>query len=63
MDDYTACFSATPEDVAKDVASMQVLAFYQKELALYARAHIDMPVVDFCIDRDIHPVFKVPMRL
>lgn len=35
------------------------LAFYQKEMALWARARLDAPVRSLCLDADLHPEFKV----
>lgn len=38
---------------------MQVLAFFQKELAGYARSRLDDAVASFSMDHDIAPLFKV----
>lgn len=38
------------------------LAFYQKEMALYARANLDRHVLSFCPDADLHPEFKARRR-
>ena len=54
------CIDAGEKDKVPDEArQQQFLAFYQKELALYIRAHLDDPVESFCLDKDLHPIFKV----
>jgi hypothetical protein len=47
------------ETASPDLVSFICLAFYQKEMALYARAHLDTPLLSFCVDADLHPEFKV----
>ena len=42
----------------EEAQSCQWLSFYQRELALYTFAHLDQPTVDFCPDRDLHPILK-----
>ena len=42
-----------------EARSQQFLAFYQKEHALYIRKHLDDPVLAFCLDKELHPIFKV----
>ena len=39
--------------------AVQALAYIQRELAHYAATHLDCRVSEFCLDQDIHPVFKV----
>ncbi|KAK9817859.1 hypothetical protein WJX72_003273 [[Myrmecia] bisecta] len=49
----------TVEGNTSDETKMQqFLAFYQKEMALYVRHNMDRNVADFCLDREIHPMFK-----
>lgn len=42
---------------------LQVLAFFQRELALHAHHHLDDAVASFSLDREIHPIFKVATHL
>ena len=60
--DYEKAFSidsGNKEKVPDEARSQQFLAFYQKELALYIRKHLDDPVLSFCLDKELHPIFKV----
>ena len=60
--DYEKAFSidgGNKEKVSDEARSQQFLAFYQKELALYIRKHLDTPIAAFCLDKDLHPIFKV----
>lgn len=60
--DYEKAFSidsGNKDKVSDETRSLQFLAFYQKELALYIRKHLDDPVAAFCLDKDLHPIFKV----
>lgn len=60
--DYERAFSidsSNKEKVSDEARAQQFLAFYQKELALYIRKHLDDPVTAFCLDKDLHPIFKV----
>lgn len=62
MQDYEKAFSidsGNKEKVPDEARSQQFLAFYQKELALYIRKHLDDCVTAFCLDKDLHPIFKV----
>lgn len=62
MQDYEKAFSidsGNKEKVPDEARSQQFLAFYQKELALYIRKHLDDSVTAFCLDKDLHPIFKV----
>ena len=62
MHDYERAFSidsSNKEKVSDEARSQQFLAFYQKELALYIRKHLDDPVTAFSLDKDLHPIFKV----
>ena len=45
-------------DLGEDARSRQFLTFYQREMALYTRANADRPVEDYCLDHDLHPIFK-----
>ncbi|KAL3145349.1 hypothetical protein ABBQ38_001606 [Trebouxia sp. C0009 RCD-2024] len=59
--DYERAFSidsSNKEKVSDEARAQQFLAFYQKELALYIRKHLDDPVTAFCLDKDLHPIFK-----
>ncbi|DBA80252.1 hypothetical protein WJX79_002480 [Trebouxia sp. C0005] len=59
--DYEKAFSidsGNKEQVPDEARSQQFLAFYQKEHALYIRKHLDDPVLSFCLDKELHPIFK-----
>ncbi|KAL3144958.1 hypothetical protein ABBQ32_003464 [Trebouxia sp. C0010 RCD-2024] len=61
VQDYERAFSidsSNKEKVSDEARAQQFLAFYQKELALYIRKHLDDPVTAFCLDKDLHPIFK-----
>ncbi|GMH35900.1 hypothetical protein BSKO_03768 [Bryopsis sp. KO-2023] len=61
LKDYMRCLEFEKRITAEDGLDrhqLVVLAFYQKELALYARHKLDVPISTFCLDRDISPVFK-----
>ena len=45
-------------DAGDEVRGQQLAAFYQRELALYRHRRLDRPIADFCLDHDLHPVFK-----
>ena len=45
-------------DLGEDARSRQFLTFYQREMALYTRSNADRPVEDYCLDHDLHPIFK-----
>lgn len=51
--------SVDAPDLAEEARSRQFLSFYQREMALYSLTHLDIPVAEYSIDRDLHPVFKV----
>ncbi len=57
--DYESAFSVTATDLGEDARSRQFLTFYQREMALYTRSNESRPVEDYCLDHDLHPVFKV----
>ena len=57
--DYEATLQVEASDASEELRSQQFLAFYQKELALYARANLDRPCLSFCPDHEISPMFKV----
>ena len=62
VQDYERAFcmdGGQRDKVPEEARQQQFLAFYQKELALYVRAHLDEPIADRCLDKDLHPVFKV----
>ena len=56
--DYESAFSVTSTDLGEDARSRQFLTFYQREMALYTRSNENRPVEDYCLDHDLHPVFK-----
>ena len=56
--DYESAFSMVASELGEDARSRQFLTFYQREMALYARGNADRPVEDYCLDHDLHPVFK-----
>ena len=56
--DYESAFSVTSADLGEDARSRQFLTFYQREMALYTRSNEGRPVEDYCLDHDLHPVFK-----
>ena len=56
--DYESAFSMVSSDLGEDARSRQFLTFYQREMALYARANVDRPVEEYCLDHDLHPIFK-----
>ena len=58
MKDYESAFSVTSKDLGDDARSRQFLTFYQREMALYTRSNEGRPVEDYCLDHDLHPVFK-----
>ena len=37
----------------------QVLAFYQRDMAMYLRSNLDRPVDQYCLDKELPPWFKV----
>lgn len=44
--------------MAPETISYMCCAFYQKEIALWTRAHLDEAVDNVCLDADLHPEFK-----
>lgn len=58
MKDYESAFSVTSKDLGEDARSRQFLTFYQREMVLYTRSNEGRPVEDYCLDHDLHPVFK-----
>ena len=56
---YERAFSMDNPELSEDARSRQFLSFYQREMALYALLRLDDPVADYCVDRDLHPIFKV----
>ena len=62
--DYMSCMefekSLDKED-GEERRQLVVLAFYQKEMSLYLRHKIDVPISQFCLDIDLPPIFKVPL--
>ncbi|BDA45969.1 probable UDP-N-acetylglucosamine-peptide N-acetylglucosam at N-terminal half [Coccomyxa sp. Obi] len=55
---YERAFSMDNPDLGEDARSRQFLSFYQREMALYALSRLDDPVADYCVDCDLHPIFK-----
>ncbi len=58
IEDYIATLEANPQGLSPEAISFMCLAFYQKEMALWGRAHIDDRVDSLCLDADLHPEFK-----
>ncbi len=58
IEDYITTLEANPQGISPEAISFMCLAFYQKEMALWGRAHIDEPVESLCLDADLHPEFK-----
>lgn len=56
---YERAFSMDNPDLGEDARSRQFLSFYQREMALYGLSRLDDPVAEYCVDRDLHPIFKV----
>ena len=56
--DYESAFSLASTGLGEDARSRQFLTFYQREMALYTRSNEGRPVEDYCLDHDLHPVFK-----
>ena len=54
-----ALLAEAGEKAGEETRSQQFLAFYQKELALYAYSHLDLPVRGYSLDQEISPLFKV----
>lgn len=60
--DYLCCMEyekSLEKDDEEERRQMMYLAFYQKEMALYLRHQLDVPVSEFCMDIDLPPIFKV----
>lgn len=58
IEDYVTTLEANPQGLSPEAISFMCLAFYQKEMALWGRAHIDDPINSLCLDADLHPEFK-----
>jgi tetratricopeptide (TPR) repeat protein len=58
IEDYITTLEANPQGLSPEAISFMCLAFYQKEMALWGRAHIDDPIECLCLDADLHPEFK-----
>ena len=57
--DYQAVLEATPQGAPEgDTIQAMCLAFYQKEIALWAVARQHAPIRGICLDADLHPEFK-----
>jgi tetratricopeptide (TPR) repeat protein len=66
--DYRKAFSITLKTLSEDdlnhrklpeIATLQFLSWYQRELALYMKNVLDHPVHDISLDLDLPPEFKV----
>lgn len=58
--DYKRVFSMEAgEKLGEEARARQFLAFYQREMALYMARKQHADVRAFCLDRDLHPIFKV----
>ena len=58
VQDYQSTLEAVTEGLSPEAVSFMCLAFYQKEIALWTRANLDVPVEEVCLDADLHPEFK-----
>ena len=58
VEDYQRTLEACPKGLSADAVAFMCIAFYQKEMALWGRAHLDEPVETVCLDADLHPEFK-----
>lgn len=56
---YERAFSMEVPELGDDARSRQFLSFYQREMALYTLNRLDEPIAEYCLDRDLHPIFKV----
>jgi hypothetical protein len=56
--DYQAALEAQAPGLSPEGVVHVCLAFYQKELALWARARLDAPAAQLCLDADFSPEFK-----
>jgi len=59
VEDYQSTLEAQTPDLAPEAVSNLCLAFYQKEMALWVRAHLNDPLPSLCVDADFSPEFKV----
>ena len=58
--DYERVFGMEPgEGLGEEARARQFLAFYQREMALHGARRQHADVRAFCLDRDLHPIFKV----
>jgi len=58
IEDYITTLEANPQGLSPEAISFMCLAFYQKEMALWGRAHIDDPIESLCLDANLQPEFK-----
>lgn len=58
IEDYQRTLEASPDGLSQDAVAFMCLSFYQKEMALWCRAHLDDPIKSLCLDADLHPEFK-----
>ncbi len=56
--DYERTFSLSAPDAGEEARARQFLAFYQREMALHAAQRAHTPAAHYCLDRDLHPMFK-----
>ena len=59
VQDYDRVFRYDSDQLSDEAKVHQVMAFYLREMAQYLRYNIDRPVEQFCLDKDLHPAFKV----
>jgi len=59
VEHYQSTMDVDAAGLSPETVSNMCLAFYQKEMALWCRAHLDDPVEKLCLDADLHPEFKV----
>ena len=57
--DYEDCLTFSSSNSTDEQRAFQFLSFYQKEMALYMYKNLDRPVLNFCPDAELQPLFKV----
>lgn len=59
VEHYLTTLEVATSGLRRETISNMCLAFYQKEMALWTRAHLDHPIENLCLDTHLHPEFKV----
>eukprot|EP00210_Caulerpa_lentillifera_P002409 g2310.t1 len=60
-EDYTQCMQFEKyleKDDPIERRQFVILAFYQKEMCLFLHHNLDTPINEFCIDKELSPLFK-----